>query len=125
MNGISLALLLTMVLWLGHSLIILEEKQDRSSSVAVARLPDILPPISIVDLKKSSRRVSRVEAEKNKIAKKKIIPKTKPRAPPPPNCVPLKSSCKPPAPPCCDPCAFCYCHFFKTVCLYKMGNPNC
>ncbi|XP_073462465.1 agouti-signaling protein-like [Aquarana catesbeiana] len=124
MNGVSLTLLLITIIWLVHSHIILEEKQERRSSIAMARFPEILPPI-IVDLKKSSRRVSRVDAEQNKLTKKKEIPKKKPQRLPPPNCVPLKSSCKPPAPSCCEPCAFCYCHIFQTVCVYRMGNPNC
>ncbi|XP_044152211.1 agouti-signaling protein-like [Bufo gargarizans] len=125
MNGLHLSLLLAYIIWVAESHIIPVEKQEKVSSRNIFRVPEIIPPISIIDLKKASRRVSRAEAEKNKWAKKKDVPEKKKTWTPPPNCVPLKSSCKPPAPPCCDPCAFCYCHFFKTVCIYKMGNPNC
>ncbi|XP_068120717.1 agouti-signaling protein-like [Hyperolius riggenbachi] len=126
MNGISLLFLLVSVVLLVHSYhIIPEERYDKTDAASIAQLPDFLPPISIIDLRKSSRRVSRTDAERNTPAKKKVIPKKKPRASPPPNCVPLKSSCKPPAPPCCEPCAFCHCHLFRSVCVYKMGYPNC
>ncbi|XP_075071488.1 agouti-signaling protein-like [Mixophyes fleayi] len=125
MNGISFILLLTCVIWLVQSHNVLLGKQDKTNSESIVRFPEILPPISIVDLKKSFRRVSRVDAERNILSKKKVPPKKKPRTSPPPNCVPLKSSCKPPAPPCCEPCAFCHCHLFQTVCIYRMGYPHC
>ncbi|XP_053568913.1 agouti-signaling protein [Bombina bombina] len=111
------------VLVLSH--IMLEEKKENTKSGGVIRFPELLPPISIVDLTKTSRRVSRMDAEKNKLAKRKLLPKKKSRPPPPSNCVPLKSSCKPPARPCCDHCAICYCHLFQTICYYKMGYPDC
>ncbi|KAM9296295.1 agouti-signaling protein [Gastrophryne carolinensis] len=119
-------ILLTWSLALVHSHIVLEEKTEKTNIASVVRLPEILPPISIVDLTKASRRVSRVDAERNKMAKRKAIPKRKKKhPPPPPNCVPLQSSCRPPAPPCCEPCAICHCHLFQTVCYYKMGYPYC
>ncbi|KAM4692420.1 agouti-signaling protein [Rhinophrynus dorsalis] len=118
-------LLLTCLLVLVHTHIVLEEKKDTTHSGSVIRFPDLLPPISIVDLTKTSRRVSRAEAEKNKLAKRKVPPIKKPRPPPPPNCVPLLASCKPPARPCCDHCAICYCHLFQTICYYKTSYPNC
>nr|FAA00757.1 TPA: Agouti signaling peptide [Xenopus tropicalis] len=117
MKGILL-LLLTSLLVLVHSHIILEEKKEGTNSGSVIRFSELLPPISIVELTKTSRRVSRVDAEKNKLAKK-------PRPPPPPNCVPVLSSCKAPAAPCCEHCAICHCLLFQTVCYYKMGYPNC
>ncbi|KAG8565283.1 hypothetical protein GDO81_012786 [Engystomops pustulosus] len=124
MNESSLCLLLTCIIWVVNSHIVLDVKREKVNSDIMVRLPEILPPISIIDLKKSYRRVSRADAERNKLAKKKDIPKKTPRTPPP-NCVPLRSSCKPPAPPCCEPCAFCQCHLFKTVCIYKMGYSYC
>ncbi|XP_069809639.1 agouti-signaling protein-like [Dendropsophus ebraccatus] len=124
MNGVHVSLLLACIIWVVQSHIVQEEKQEKVTGDSIVRFPEILPPISIIDLKRSSRRVSRTDAERNKLAKKKEIPKKKPRTPPP-NCVPLKSSCKPPAPPCCEPCAFCHCHIFQTVCIYKMGYPHC
>ncbi|KAM4031787.1 agouti-signaling protein-like isoform 1-T2 [Anomaloglossus baeobatrachus] len=124
MNRVQLSFLLACIMYYVQSHIVPEEKQEKVKSDSIVRFPEILPPISIIDLRKSSRRVSRADAEKNKMAKKKDLPKKKTRTPPP-HCVPLKSSCKPPAPPCCEPCAFCHCQFFKTVCTYKMGYPYC
>ncbi|KAM3924032.1 agouti-signaling protein-like [Leptodactylus fuscus] len=117
--------LLTWLMVLVQSHILFEDKQEKANSGSVARFSDLLPPISIVDLTKTSRRVSRMDAEKNKLAKRKPLPKKKVHPPPPLNCVPLQSSCKPPVPPCCEPCAICHCHLFQTVCYYRMGNPNC
>ncbi|KAM4034989.1 agouti-signaling protein-like isoform 2-T2 [Anomaloglossus baeobatrachus] len=125
MKVISSFLLLSCLVVLVHCHILLEEKPDRPNSGSVVRFSELLPPISIIDLTKTSRRVSRIDAEKNKLAKRKSLPKKKVHPPPPANCVPLKSSCKPPVPPCCEPCAICHCHLFQTVCYYKMGNPNC
>ncbi|CAN2391471.1 Involved in the regulation of melanogenesis. The binding of ASP to MC1R precludes alpha-MSH initiated signaling and thus blocks production of cAMP [Pristimantis euphronides] len=125
MKGIPIFLLLAWLTVLVHSHILFEEKPERPNSGSVARFSELLPPISIVDLTKTSRRVSRVDAEKNKLAKRKPLPKKKVHPPPPANCVPLQSSCKPPVPPCCEPCAICHCHLFQTVCYYKMGNPKC
>ncbi|XP_066442994.1 agouti-signaling protein-like isoform X2 [Eleutherodactylus coqui] len=126
MNGVHLSLLLACVVWVVQSHIVLEEKQEKFNTDSIVRFPEILQPISIIDLKKSSWRVSRADAEKNKLAKakKKNLTQKKARIPPP-SCVPLKSSCRPPAPPCCEPCAFCHCHIFQTVCIYKMGYPYC
>ncbi|KAG8565282.1 hypothetical protein GDO81_012785 [Engystomops pustulosus] len=125
MNKVHLFLLSAYIIWVVHSHIVLEKKQQKFNSDSMRNFPEILPPISIIDLRKSSRMVSRAEAERNKLAKKKHLPKKKKPWTPPPNCVPLRSSCKPPAPPCCEPCAFCQCHFFKTVCIYKMGYSYC
>ncbi|KAG8539454.1 hypothetical protein GDO81_020897 [Engystomops pustulosus] len=125
MKGISIFLLLIWLVALVQTHILLDEKQERTNSGSVGRFHERLPPISIVDLTKTSRRVSRVDAEKNKLAKRKSSPKKKVRPPPPSNCVPLQSNCKAPAPPCCDPCAICHCHLFQTVCYYRAGNPNC
>ncbi|XP_056404567.1 agouti-signaling protein-like isoform X2 [Hyla sarda] len=125
MKGITMFLLVAWWMVLVQSHILIEEKPDRNNGGHVARLSELLPPISIVDLTKASRRVSRLDAEKNKLAKRKLLPKKKTHPPPPANCVPLQSSCKPPVPPCCEPCAICHCHLFQTVCYYKMVNPNC
>ncbi|XP_056404126.1 agouti-signaling protein-like [Hyla sarda] len=125
MNGVHLSLLLACIIWVVQSHI--EEMthiQEEAGSDHIVRLSGILLPISIVKLKKTSQRVSKSDAEKNKSAKKKELPKKKSWTPPA-NCVPLKSSCRPPAPPCCEPCAFCHCHIFHTVCVYKMGSPHC
>ncbi|XP_069809598.1 agouti-signaling protein-like [Dendropsophus ebraccatus] len=117
-------LLLAWLMVLVQSHIVIEETPDRTNSAGVSRLSELLPPISIVDLTKASRRVSRLDAEKNKLAKRKRQTKKKLHSPPV-NCVPLLSSCRPPVPPCCEPCAICHCHVFQTVCYYKMANPKC
>ncbi|XP_078508304.1 agouti-signaling protein [Lissotriton helveticus] len=105
----------------------IEEKtiMENSASNDMKKLQELLPPISIVELTRTSRRMSRSEAEKMKLSKKKVLPVKPPRRPPPANCTPLYSSCKPPSPPCCNPCAICKCQLFQTVCLYRMGYPNC
>nr|XP_028590724.1 agouti-signaling protein [Podarcis muralis]XP_028590725.1 agouti-signaling protein [Podarcis muralis] len=112
-----------------YSYMVFEEKQNAVNSTVnnnKIKFPD-LPPISIVDLTKTSLKLSRNEAEKRKSMKKKAQQKKppQPRPPPPPNCVPTWSSCKPPSRPCCDFCAFCHCRLFQTVCYCRMGNPNC
>ncbi|TEA32783.1 hypothetical protein DBR06_SOUSAS4210102 [Sousa chinensis] len=48
-----------------------------------------------------------------------------PRPPPPGPCVASRDSCKPPAPACCDPCAFCQCRFFRSACSCRVLNPTC
>ncbi|CAH2292674.1 agouti-signaling [Pelobates cultripes] len=126
MKWMSFFFIVSCLLGLVQSLILLEEKRESTNSESVIRFPELLPPISIVDLTKASRRVSRVEAEKNKMGKRKVPPKKKPpRPPPPPNCVPLLSNCKHPAPPCCEQCAICHCQIFQTICIYRMGYPHC
>ncbi|KAM8947560.1 agouti-signaling protein [Pelodytes ibericus] len=125
MKGVHFLFFLTYLLGLAQSHFVLEEKKEGINSGSIIRFPELLPPISIVDLTKASRRVSRLDAEKNKLSKRKMPPKKKTRPAPPPNCVPLLSSCKPPAPPCCEHCAICHCHLFQTICIYKMGYPQC
>ncbi|XP_048353940.1 agouti-signaling protein isoform X2 [Sphaerodactylus townsendi] len=111
-----------------YSHMIFEEKQNTDNAVknSKMRLPD-LPPISIVDLTKTSKKISRKEAEKKKSMQRKKQQKKHPRLrpSPAPNCVATWASCKPPSRPCCDFCAFCHCRLFQTVCYCRMGNPNC
>ncbi|KAJ6661074.1 hypothetical protein lerEdw1_016875 [Lerista edwardsae] len=109
--------------------VIFEEKQNMDITAVhnhKMKLPD-LPPISIVDLTKTSLKLSRKEAEKKKYKKKKSKQEKPPRSrpSPPPNCAATWASCKLPSRPCCDFCAFCHCRFFRTVCYCRMGNPNC
>ncbi|XP_066443724.1 agouti-signaling protein-like isoform X2 [Eleutherodactylus coqui] len=92
MKATSIFLLLAWLMVLVQSHILLEEKPERTNSGGIARFSERLPPISIVDLTKASRRVSRIDAEKNKLAKRKSLPKKKVHPPPPANCVPLHSS---------------------------------
>nr|XP_056701325.1 agouti-signaling protein [Euleptes europaea] len=121
-------LLCCTLLTTSYSYMIFEEKQNTDTAVGNNRmkLPD-LPPISIVDLTKASKKISRKEAEKRKSMKRKNRQKKHPqlKPSPPPNCVPTWSSCKPPSRPCCDFCAFCHCRLFQTVCYCRVGNPNC
>nr|XP_060628312.1 agouti-signaling protein isoform X1 [Anolis sagrei ordinatus] len=112
-----------------NSYMIFEEKQNTDNSAVhnnKIKFPD-LPHISIVDLTKTSLKLSRKEAEKKKSVKKKVPQKKppQPRPSPPPNCVPTWASCKSSSRPCCDFCAYCYCRLFQTVCYCRMGNPNC
>ncbi|XP_062976017.1 agouti-signaling protein [Elgaria multicarinata webbii] len=120
-------LLCCTLLTVSYSYMILDEKQDMDNGMAnnnKIKLPD-LQPISIVDLTKTSLKLSRKEAEIKKSMKKKAQQKKppRPRPSPPPNCVATWASCK--SHPCCDFCAFCYCRLFQTVCYCRMGNPNC
>ncbi|XP_058989485.1 agouti-signaling protein isoform X4 [Mustela lutreola] len=106
-----------------------EEKprDDRSlrdnSSVKILDFPSV----SIVALNKKSKRISRKEAEKKKSSKRNSSTKTvaRPRPPPPTPCVATRASCKSPAPACCDPCASCQCHFFRSACSCRVLNPVC
>ncbi|KAM5220218.1 agouti-signaling protein isoform 1-T14 [Hipposideros larvatus] len=86
------------------------------------------PSVSIVALNKKSKMISRKEAEKKKRSSEKKASMKKvarPRPPPPSPCVATRYSCKPPAPACCDPCAFCKCRFFSSVCSCRVLNLNC
>ncbi|XP_060089230.1 agouti-signaling protein [Heteronotia binoei] len=122
-------LLCCTLLTASYSYMIFEEKQNTDTSVVnnKMKLPD-LPPISIVDLTKTPKKISRKEAEKKKSMKRRSQQKKHPQRPkpsPPSNCVATWASCKPPSQPCCDFCAFCHCRLFQTVCYCRMGNPNC
>ncbi|KAJ1076880.1 PREDICTED: agouti-signaling protein [Capra hircus] len=86
------------------------------------------PSVSIVALNKKSKKISRNEAEKKKRASKRKAPMknvARTRPPPPTPCVATRDSCKPPAPACCDPCAFCQCRFFRSACSCRGLNPTC
>ncbi|KAM9059384.1 agouti-signaling protein isoform X1 [Balaenoptera ricei] len=86
------------------------------------------PSVSIVAQNKKSKKISRKEAEKKKRSSKKKASMKKvarPRPPPPGPCVATRDSCKPPAPACCDPCAFCQCRFFRSACSCRVLNPTC
>ncbi|KAM4031789.1 agouti-signaling protein-like isoform 2-T3 [Anomaloglossus baeobatrachus] len=72
MNRVQLSFLLACIMYYVQSHIVPEEKQEKVKSDSIVRFPEILPPISIIDLRKSSRRVSRADAEKNKMAKYNI-----------------------------------------------------
>ncbi|KAM3841739.1 agouti-signaling protein [Vipera latastei] len=121
-------LLCSMLLTANYCYMIFDEKQN-SDNYAInnkIKIPD-LAPISIVDLTKTSLKLSRKEAEKKKSMKRMGQQKkpSRPKPSPPPNCVATWASCKPPSHPCCDFCAFCHCRLFQTVCYCRMGNPNC
>ncbi|XP_032074841.1 agouti-signaling protein [Thamnophis elegans] len=122
-------LLCCILLTTSYCYMIFEEKQNSDSNAInnnKIKMPD-LPPISIVDLTKTSLKLSRKEAEKKKSMKRMGQQKkpSRPKPPPPPNCVATWASCKPPSRPCCDFCAFCHCRLFQTICYCRMGNPNC
>ncbi|XP_006131768.1 agouti-signaling protein isoform X2 [Pelodiscus sinensis] len=110
-----------------YSHLAFEEHRDTNLATSNRmKLPD-LPPISIVELTKTSRKVSRKEAEKKKASKRKTQRRKsrKPRPTHPGNCVATWENCKPPSPPCCDFCTFCHCRLFQTVCYCRVGNRNC
>ncbi|XP_073411323.1 agouti-signaling protein isoform X3 [Dendrobates tinctorius] len=69
MNTVQLSFLLACIICFVQSHIVLEEKQGKVKNESIVRFPEIHPPISIIDLKKYSRRVSRADAEKNRMAK--------------------------------------------------------
>ncbi|XP_028935437.1 agouti-signaling protein [Ornithorhynchus anatinus] len=99
--------------------------------------PRASPPVSIVAMTKGYKKISRKEAEKavatakkknkkkNPSPTKKALPKKAPRPSPPANCVATGARCRPPSGPCCDPCAFCHCRLFQTICFCRVLNPHC
>ncbi|CAM4549006.1 unnamed protein product [Lepidochelys olivacea] len=127
-KNLFLALFLCSVLLsTAYSHMIFEENRDTNLATNIRmKLPD-LPPISIAELTKTSRKVSRKEAEKKKESKRKTETRKsrRPRPTHPPNCVATWKNCKPPSPPCCDFCTFCHCRLFQTVCYCRVGNRNC
>uniref|UniRef100_A0A452I3R5 Agouti-signaling protein n=1 Tax=Gopherus agassizii TaxID=38772 RepID=A0A452I3R5_9SAUR len=122
-KNLFLALFLcSILLSTAYSHMIFEENRDTNLATSnKMKLPD-LPSISIVELTKTSRKVSRKEAEKKKESK---VKSHRPRPTLPANCVATWKNCKPPSPPCCDVCTFCHCRLFQTVCYCRVGNPNC
>ncbi|XP_007932766.1 agouti-signaling protein [Orycteropus afer afer] len=113
-----------------HSHLALEEKPSDDKSLKSNCSMNLLgfPSVSIVALNKKSKRISRKEAENmNRSSKKKASVKkaARPRPPPPAGCVATRDSCKPSAPTCCDPCAFCQCRFFRSTCSCRVLNRNC
>uniref|UniRef100_A0A8C0GT59 Agouti-signaling protein n=1 Tax=Chelonoidis abingdonii TaxID=106734 RepID=A0A8C0GT59_CHEAB len=122
-KNLFLALFLcSILLSTAYSHMIFEENRDTNLATSnKMKLPD-LPSISIVELTKTSRKVSRKEAEKKKESK---VKSRRPRPTLPANCVATWKNCKPPSPPCCDVCTFCHCWLFQTVCYCRVGNPNC
>nr|XP_045376983.1 agouti-signaling protein isoform X3 [Camelus bactrianus] len=106
-----------------------EEKPRDEGSLRSNSSKNLLdfPSVSIVALNKKSK-ISRKEAEKKKSSSKKKAPTKKvarPRPPLPTPCVATRDSCKPPAPACCDPCAFCQCRFFRSLCSCHVLSPTC
>ncbi|XP_019395270.1 PREDICTED: agouti-signaling protein isoform X1 [Crocodylus porosus] len=116
-------LLYCILLTITYSHMVIEENTEQSlANSNKMNLPD-LPPISIVELTKASRKISRKEAEKKISSKKKTAPKRSPETrPTPANCVATSKSCKPYSNPCCDFCAFCHCRIFQTVCYCRRLN---
>ncbi|KAG8517809.1 Agouti-signaling protein, partial [Galemys pyrenaicus] len=108
--------------------LVLEEKprDDRSLRSNSSMYLLDFPSVSIVALNKKSEKISRKEAEKKSSKKKASMKKAaRPRPQPPAACVATRDSCKPPAPACCDPCAYCQCRFFRSVCSCRVLSPNC
>ncbi|XP_012583642.1 PREDICTED: agouti-signaling protein isoform X2 [Condylura cristata] len=129
---ITRLLLATLLIWMcfltACSHLAPEEKprDDRSlRSNSSMNLLDF-PSVSIVALNKKSEKISRKEAEKKSSKKKAAMKKgARPRPQAPAACVATRDSCKPPSPACCDPCAYCQCRFFRSVCSCRVLSPNC
>ncbi|XP_045384744.1 agouti-signaling protein isoform X2 [Lemur catta] len=106
-----------------------EEKPKDDSSLRSNSSMNLLDfsSVSIVALNKKFKKISRKEAEKKKSSKKEASVKkvAQPKPPPPTPCVATRFSCKPPAPACCDPCAYCHCRFFRSACSCRVLNPYC
>ncbi|XP_049635375.1 agouti-signaling protein [Suncus etruscus] len=102
-----------------------EKTRDDKSLESNSSLNQLdFPAVSIMALNKNSKKVSRKEAEEKSPKKKTSVKKVaRPRLPMP--CVATRSSCRPPAPACCDPCASCQCRFFRSVCSCRVLKPNC
>ncbi|KAL4655741.1 agouti-signaling protein [Arapaima gigas] len=102
---------------------IIEERTVRNDSPSDSlqeRTQSDAPPILIVELPKTVKKNKNPDTpEKNKLSGRSKRPL------PPANCVPLWGSCKTPNAVCCEPCAFCQCRLFRTVCYCRMGNPRC
>ncbi|XP_056607132.1 agouti signaling protein 1 [Triplophysa dalaica] len=106
-----------------HTHMLMEDKQNSNQTTIREYLKNQTdtPPVLIVGLSKTPKKNKKSE---NKANKNKYISHVK-KPPPPPNCVPLWGSCRGPSAVCCEPCAFCYCRLFKTVCYCRMGYPKC
>ncbi|XP_066522305.1 agouti signaling protein 1 [Hoplias malabaricus] len=79
------------------------------------------PSVLIVELSNTSKKMKTSE----KKPKKNSVSVQVRRPPPPPDCIPLWGNCKNPNNVCCEPCAFCHCRLFRTVCYCRMGYPRC
>ncbi|NWH76916.1 ASIP protein, partial [Piaya cayana] len=110
-----------------NSHLVIEEKRECNLSRSNKMNLQDLPPLSIVDLRRTSQKVSRKEAENKKSSKKNARLKTppKPRPTPAANCVPNFKTCKPHLNSCCNYCALCKCRIFQTICQCLMLNPKC
>ncbi|XP_026163338.1 agouti signaling protein 1 [Mastacembelus armatus] len=120
---LSCFVLTTTEYFLGSAHMIPDEKLSTNTVVVSTALSQILdagsPPVVIVELPKSVKKNRKAKkTKKNKLSVKK-------RPPPPANCIPLGGNCKFSGSVCCDFCAFCQCRLFRTVCLCRMGNPQC
>ncbi|XP_051986562.1 agouti signaling protein 1 isoform X1 [Xyrauchen texanus] len=108
-----------------HTHMLMEEQHNSNqTSISFHMLNQTdAPPVLIVGLSKTpmKNKKSEKKPKKNKFSARD----KKPLPPPPPNCVPLWGSCKTPSAVCCEPCAFCHCRMFKTVCYCRMGYPRC
>ncbi|XP_066558205.1 agouti signaling protein 1 [Amia ocellicauda] len=122
-----LLLSLTSVLMVYTHMVIEEQvTMNLSSAPSVPGMKQIdVPSIIIVELPKTVKKNNIKTTDRKQRKNKFIDAPRKPRPSPPANCVPLWGSCKVPGAVCCQPCAFCQCRLFKTVCYCRMGNPRC
>ncbi|KAL2763811.1 agouti-signaling protein precursor [Daubentonia madagascariensis] len=121
-------LLVFMCFFTAYSYLPPEEKPKDENSPRNNSSMNLLdfPSVSIVALNKKSKKISRKEAEKKRSSKEASVKKAaRPRPTPAAPCVATRFSCKPPAPACCDPCAYCHCRFFRSACSCRVLNPSC
>ncbi|XP_015220500.1 agouti signaling protein 1 [Lepisosteus oculatus] len=111
-------------LLVAYAHMVMEQSNDSTSpSLHENNQPDV-PPVVIVELPKTKKN-HRKATEKISMKNRLVSRSRKPRPPPPANCVPVWGGCRLPGAACCDPCAFCHCRLFKTVCYCRVGNPQC
>ncbi|XP_060692527.1 agouti signaling protein 1 [Hemiscyllium ocellatum] len=95
------------------------EQKSKYTGISIVELPNSRK----INFRRDGRRMSPNPPKKNnRIAMAHKMKKLKPENG---HCVPLWGMCLPPSPPCCNPCAFCHCRFFNTVCYCRKLNAKC
>ncbi|XP_067904961.1 agouti signaling protein 1 [Heterodontus francisci] len=95
------------------------EQQSKYTGISIVELPNSR---KINFRRDGGRRSPNQHKKNNRIT---MIHKVKKLKPHNGHCVQLWGMCLPPSPPCCNPCAFCHCRFFNTVCYCRKLNAKC
>uniref|UniRef100_UPI00398F76BD agouti signaling protein 1 n=1 Tax=Pristiophorus japonicus TaxID=55135 RepID=UPI00398F76BD len=95
------------------------EQRSKYTGISIEELPNSR---KIYFRRDGGRRRPNQHKNNNRIA---TVHKVKKLRPYNGQCVQLWGMCLPPSPPCCNPCAFCHCHFFNTVCYCRKLNAKC